>query len=106
MAEIINLVSDWAHLAHRITVTSDQISGEPFIKLTFYSDDNKAIAAVNISADALPGGVHDGQFRGGLAHNVSRYRPATAALVALEVKRSKLVSGPLPSFDPILLPAG
>jgi len=101
MAEIINLVSDWAHLAHRITVTSDQISGEPFIKLTFYSDDNKAIAAVNISADALPGGVHDGQFRGGLA----RYRPATAALVALEVKRSKLVSGPLPSFDPILLPA-
>ena len=54
MAEIINLVSDWAHLAHRITVTSDQISGEPFIKLTFYSDDNKAIAAVNISADALP----------------------------------------------------
>ena len=106
MAEIIKLVSDWAHPAHRITATPDQISGQRFIRLTFYSDDNKAIATVNISADALPGGVHHGQFRGDLAHNVGRYRPATAALVALEVKRSKLVSGPLPSFDPILLPAG
>jgi hypothetical protein len=54
MAEIIKLVSDWAHLAHRVTATPDQISGQRFIRLTFYSHDNKAIATVNISADALP----------------------------------------------------
>ena len=29
-------------------------ASERFIRLTFYSDDSKAIAAVNISADALP----------------------------------------------------
>jgi hypothetical protein len=28
MAEIINPVSDWAHLAHRVTATPDQISGQ------------------------------------------------------------------------------
>jgi hypothetical protein len=54
MAEIINLVSDWAHLAHRVTAVPDQVSGQRCIRLTFYSDDNKAIATVNISADALP----------------------------------------------------
>jgi hypothetical protein len=51
MAEIIKLVSEWAALAHRV---KDQIGGQRFIRLTFYSDDSNAIAVVNISADALP----------------------------------------------------
>ena len=54
MGEIIKLVSEWGNLAHRVSATADQISGQRFIRLTFYSDDNKAIAAVNISVDALP----------------------------------------------------
>jgi hypothetical protein len=54
MAEIIKLVSEWTALAHRVSATQDQIGGQRFIRLTFYSDDSKAIAAVNISADALP----------------------------------------------------
>jgi hypothetical protein len=54
MAEIINLVSDWAHLAHRVTAAPDQISSQRLIRLTFYSHDHKAIATVNISADTLP----------------------------------------------------
>jgi hypothetical protein len=54
MAEIVKLVSEWAALAHRVSATQDQIGGQRFIRLTFYSDDGKAIAAVNISADALP----------------------------------------------------
>jgi hypothetical protein len=37
-----------------VSATPDQIGGQRFIRLTFYSDDSKAIAAVNISADALP----------------------------------------------------
>ena len=52
MAEIIKLVSEWAALAHRVSATQDQIGAQRFIRLTFYSDDSKAIAAVNISADA------------------------------------------------------
>ena len=54
MAKIIKLVSEWGNLAHRVSATPDQIGGQRFIRLTFYSDDSKAIAAVNISADALP----------------------------------------------------
>jgi hypothetical protein len=54
MAEIINLVSNWANLAHRVNATPDQIGGQRFIRLTFYSQDNNAIAAANISADAPP----------------------------------------------------
>jgi hypothetical protein len=54
MAEIIKLVSDWGNLAHRVGATPDKIADQRFIRLTFYSDDNKAVAAVNISADALP----------------------------------------------------
>jgi hypothetical protein len=54
MAEIIKLVSEWGNLAKRVSATPDQIGGQRFIRLTFYSDDNKAIAAVNISADASP----------------------------------------------------
>jgi hypothetical protein len=52
MTEITKLVSRWANLAHRVTATPDQIGGQQFIRLTFYSEDDKAIAAVNISADA------------------------------------------------------
>jgi hypothetical protein len=54
MAKIIKLVSEWGDLAHRVSATPDQIGGQRFIRLTFYSHDSKAIAAVNISADALP----------------------------------------------------
>ena len=54
MAKIIKLVSEWGNLAQRVSATPDQIGRQRFIRLTFYSDDSKAIAAVNISADALP----------------------------------------------------
>ena len=54
MAKIIKLVSEWGNLAHRVSAAPDRIGGQRFIRLTFYSDDSKAIAAVNISADALP----------------------------------------------------
>jgi hypothetical protein len=49
MGEIIKLVSEWGNLAHRVSATADQISGQRFIRLTFYRDDNKAIAALNMS---------------------------------------------------------